>query len=145
MNTQSINKQLKRIKCFKGTFPKNRIPKKNYKKFPISFIINTDPDYLPGQHWVALFLENNKAEYMDSFGFKPICCEIQNYLKKYKIKMIKYNTYPLQSISSSTCGAYCILYIKMRCNSFSFKDFLKIFSKNNTRYNDLIATKILKS
>ena len=145
MNSSTINKQFKGIKCFKGTFPKDRIPKKIYKKFPISFIFNTDPHNLPGQHWVALFIDKNRAEYLDSFGLRPICCEIQNYLKKYKIKKIKYNSYPLQSISSSTCGAYCILFIKMRCNSFSFKEFLCIFSKKNTKYNDLLALKILKS
>ncbi len=145
MNTLTINKQFKGIECFKGTYPNDKIPRKIYKKFPVAFIINTDPHNLPGQHWVALFIDKNKAEYMDSFGFRPICCEIQKYLKKYKIKKIKYNNYPLQSISASTCGAYCILFIKMRCYSFSFKDFLKIFSQENTKDNDLIASKILKS
>lgn len=142
MNTIEINKQMQFEKYFKGTFPKNLLPIKKYKK-PICFIINTDPSHKRGQHWVALYIDDNEAEYLDSYGIKTICCEIQKLLRKNKIKQLKYNKYHLQSITSDVCGAYCILYLKMRCNSFSFKNFLKLFSSNHTK-NDLIVKNIIQ-
>ena len=70
MNILEINNEMK-IDCFKGTFSCDAIPKIKYKQ-PIAIIINTDPSYKPGEHWVALFINNNIAEYFDSFGGKPI-------------------------------------------------------------------------
>ena len=34
------------------------------------FIINTDPSYLPGKHWVAVYVDH-MCEYFDSLGKFP--------------------------------------------------------------------------
>ena len=131
------------LDCYLGTFSRDSIPNKVYTQRPLGMIINTDPLDKPGQHWVALYInENNYAEYFDSFGTKPICCEIQQFLKMNRVKLVSYNKHELQSIFSSNCGAFCILYLKLRCNKFSFKEFVRVFTKNSI-LNDAIVVKVL--
>ena len=38
-------------------------------KYPKSFVVNTDPMELPGNHWIAIhFHEHMKGEFNDSYG-----------------------------------------------------------------------------
>ena len=143
MNTLEIASRLTHLKCFKGVYPKDLLPQKVYKERPIAFVINTDKSDKPGEHWVALVIDkNNIAEYFDSFGFSPICCEIRSLLFKNKISSITYNKYQIQSYLSLTCGVYCILYIEMRCNNSSFRQFINLFSDNHLM-NDYLVTKLI--
>jgi hypothetical protein len=143
METKDINKELKDYKCYIGTFARDLLPKKSIIERPIALIINTDKSNKPGQHWMALFIDkNNNAEYLDSYGFSPIHNEIINFLAISKVKTIQYNSQQLQSVITSTCGAYCVLFIKMRCNDLNYCKFLKLFTKNKL-FNDLIVTKLI--
>ena len=145
MNNFEIDNEMNNLDCYLGTFARDDIPNILIKKRPLGLIINTDPSNKPGTHWVALFInQNNCAEYFDSFGERPICCEIQNFLKINKIKCLKYNKYKIQSIFSSNCGAFCILYLKTRCNKFSFNEFIKLFTANKI-YNDAIVERIIEN
>jgi len=137
MDTIQINKHLVGLKCFKGTFPYDKLPNIKYTERPLGIILNTDPANKPGEHWVALFIStDNKAEYFDSFGRKPI--NINKFLKINNISELIYNKQMVQCIFSSNCGLYCILYLKTRCNGISFKDFLSIYS-NDRCLNDLLT------
>ena len=143
MNTFEINNEMNKLKCFKGTFAKDLLPYKKYSERPIGFIINTDNSNMPGEHWVALFIdEQNNAEYFDSFGRQPICCEIYKLLKKNNVKTILYNKHQIQSYFSINCGVYCILYLKMRCNNFLLNEFINLFS-DNLLINDETVLEIL--
>jgi len=142
MNTNDINNVIGDLDCFMGTYAKDQLPIKTFIKRPLGFIINTDPSYKSGEHWVALFITDmNKAEYFDSFGQDPICCEILELLKFNNISEIIYNHKRIQSIFSISCGAFCILYLKMRCNKYSFHEFLKLFS-SNTLNNEILIRNI---
>ena len=141
MNSLEIQNEMKNYKCFKGVYPRDLLPLRHISERPIAMILNTDNSSKPGEHWVALFIEdNNQAEYFDSFGFKPLCCEIKEFLKINKIHSLKYNKSRIQSVFSDKCGAFCILYLKLRCKHFSFEEFLKLFS-NNYLANDLVVSK----
>jgi hypothetical protein len=48
MNTLEINKYLRNFSQFKGTYPKDLLPK--IYELPIGIVINTDPSYEPGEH-----------------------------------------------------------------------------------------------
>ena len=52
---------------FVGVFPRDILPQ------PIdgAYVINTDPHYKPGQHWVAMYLNGGRGEYYDSLGLPP--------------------------------------------------------------------------
>jgi hypothetical protein len=140
MNTVQINFLLSNYDCFIGTFPRDLLPKNKITKRPCALVINTDDSLNPGQHWVALFLrKNGTAEYFDSFGFSIMHKDIINFLRKNNIDNIIYNPKQLQSVSMSTCGAYCVLFVKYLCSDFTFCDFIKYFS-NNKINNDIKAT-----
>ena len=87
-----------------------------------------------------LYYDNLNNLYYDSFGF-PAPKEIE-------IKLIPYiyNDRNIQNINTSSCGFYCIDFIKFL---YKFKDkekaynlFLDLF-KNNTSKNELILYDIL--
>jgi len=73
MNTLEINNSLKKFKTFLGAFPKDKLPK---TRKPCGLIINTDSSNNPGEHWVAIYTDNNCSEYFDSFGLPPLQEEI---------------------------------------------------------------------
>jgi hypothetical protein len=136
MNKFQINTLLSDYKCFIGTFARDLLPTKPIKELPCSLIINTDKSDKPGEHWIALYLDkNNCCEYFDSFGLPPSHIEIISFLKKNKIKKIIYNDNQIQSITSQTCGAYCVLFVKFKCFNLKFCDLLNMFNKN-TNQND---------
>ena len=37
-----------------------------------AYVVNTDPHYKPGQHWVAMYLKGGQGEYYDSMGLPPM-------------------------------------------------------------------------
>src|SRR6266571_4560668 len=105
MNTLEINDILSNLGCFYGVYPKDLLPKSLFKKRPLAFVINTDNADEPGEHWVALYIdENNIAEYLDSFGFPPFK-KIYEFLEIQNVENLIYNNYQLQSNFSSVCGA----------------------------------------
>jgi len=135
MNSLQINSLLSEFKCFIGTYPLDLLPEKQLKQRPCALIVNTDKSTKPGEHWVAIFLsDNGSAEYFDSFGLMPIHNEILMFLRKNKIKNLIYNSNQIQSITSNTCGAYCVLFVKFKCLKLKFCDLINCFSNN--KYNN---------
>lgn len=138
-----IDKELENFKCFKGTYAKNNLPLKKIQERPIAFVINTANREEPGEHWVALFISyKNVAEYFDSFGFNPICCRINKFCKLNGIDTLLINKTALQNIFADSCGKYCILFIKMRCDNMSFQKFLNLFSED-TEKNEIIIENLV--
>ena len=131
MDTLMIRKLLKSYKCFKGVYSLDMIPFD--EELPINIIVNTDPSYKPGEHWVCICINRSGiGEYFDSFGLPPLKREIFNFLEK-KCKRWNYNRMSLQNIASQTCGNYCVLYIIYRCQSISKKIFYSNFNENTLR------------
>lgn len=144
MNTQQINKQLRSVKCFEGTYAIDKLPRKKFKFRPLAVIINLDKSYSPGSHWVALYIDvNNIGWFLDSFGRSILNKYIRNFLKNQNVFFIFHNSKSLQGRLSEVCGVYCILFIKMMCSSFHPDQFLKIFSKSKVA-NDRFVIKILQ-
>jgi hypothetical protein len=51
-----------------GVYATNDIPKKKYP-LPYGLIVNTETHYIPGKHWVALYIdERGLLETLDSYG-----------------------------------------------------------------------------
>ena len=72
MNGSQIERYLK-IFCgnvFMGVFPSDKLPR--FIPRPALFVCNTDASHLPGQHWIAIFVDSDgRGEFMDSFGREP--------------------------------------------------------------------------
>ena len=139
MNTLEIFNYLRHYRDFKGVFPLDKIPKINNG----TIIVNSDESTKPGEHWVGLTIKRKGiSDYFDSFGLYPFY-EIEYYLDINSPNGWVYNTINLQSISSTTCGNFCVLYASMRCRGYSCKKILSLFT-NNTETNDEIVKTFVK-
>jgi len=77
-----------------------------------AYVVNTDPDTLPGQHWVVLYYTRTTIHYFDSFGMEPTEI-IQENLEKTKAlrgKCLRVHRRRIQGYRNF-CGLYCIYYI----------------------------------
>lgn len=99
-----------------------------------TIIVNTDPSYLPGGHWISLFLGDK-----DIFVYDPLCLYIyiSEYLKKFFIRMNKvlhFNTIQIQRLDSVMCGYHALVFCFVMKNGGSelkFKSFLQTFASHN--------------
>ena len=149
MNTLSIDEAISLDECvvkyYGGTLPSDLLPSE-IKSFPICFIVNTAPRDDCGEHWVSLFLyKAGDLEIFCSFGSGPfvlsISPHIKLFLEKFGFNKIVYNANAIQNVSSSYCGLYAIIYLKIRCRNYSFNDFLSCFVKS-TVLNDAMIESI---
>lgn len=93
-----------------------------------------------GTHWTTFYFDGNKNIYYDSFGF-PAPEETEERIEPYI-----FNNRDIQNINSSSCGYYCIAFIKF-LNGLSnkekgFETFLKLFS-DVTYKNERVLDSIL--
>ena len=135
-----LKKDVVAKKYFIGVLARDKLPKK--VDWPSSLILNTDTSNKPGEHWLALYYdENGNCEFFDSFGFHPDFYNLTNYLKLTSKSFI-YNKKTLQGIFSKYCGHYCILFLLIRSRNFSLNYFLKFFETNTEKNDELIKTLI---
>lgn len=140
MNNHEIDALLKDYKdCYVGCFARDQLPKQPIEHRPFACVVNTDFAANGGLHWVALFVtKDNTAEYFDSFGQRVNLPEIVAFLENNNVRNCVQNTKQIQNAMSSTCGIYCVLFIKLRCRGLEFLEFAKYFSENTIR-NDIKA------
>lgn len=127
---------------FIGAVPSDyhKIIKLNYirlkKKNTLGIIFNTDPHDKPGQHWVAIFIDNiNKIiEYFDSFGNKPNK-NITSFIKNFKDYEFNINSKILQMEDSSECGVFSLNFIIEKLKGRTFLDII------NSGINDKMMRK----
>jgi len=43
----------------------------NLSDDPHLLVCNTDPSYKPGSHWIAIYIEDGRGKFFDSFGHRP--------------------------------------------------------------------------
>lgn len=93
-------------------------------------IVNTDPSYEPGTHWVAFFLDSsvepNVLEFFDSYGLPPTAYDLK--LPSFTHSLLLVNQSTLQSYSSSVCGHYCLLYLYLRTLAFTQHSYFSNYS-----------------
>jgi len=123
-----------------GVFAMDKLPmEKNSKK---CFIVNTDPSFLPGKHWIAVFIPSNSLpEFFDSLGRSPshYSEKILNFLLNKNSEGFVYNCKRLQGPQTSTCGLFCLYFLYFRIRGYSFVDILERFGLN-LNHNEYIVT-----
>ncbi len=127
---------------FNGIYSKDSLPNKLMNGF---YIINLqDSDDGNGTHWTTLNkINDGYSIYYDSFGFVPPK-DVEDKLHKYD-----YNDKQIQNINSTSCGFYCIAFIKFMYSHSNnpqkaFQTFISLF-KNETIDNENILYDILYS
>ena len=131
-----IENYLKDQKGFLGCFACNDLPPFP-KKFPVSMIINTQRKSQPGEHWLALVLTKSKCLYFDSFGVGITEETIVSYLQQ-KYEKVTVNNECIQHFNSTSCGLFCIAFIKHVKSKPSFETFISKFNLFDLLQNDNI-------
>ena len=139
MNTKEIFDKLHK-RCgneFLGVFACDRLPARLPMKRPLLAICNTDPHYKEGQHWVAVYVdENSHGEYFDSFGREPPRI-FKIFLNNNCVEWTS-NTVRLQSVISSFCGHYCVFYCLLKHSRHDLPSILNYFT-DDTALNDAMV------
>lgn len=113
---------------------------------PASLIVNLDPHYLPGSHWVAIFIPRyGHAAYFDSLGMYPMIDDIIFFLDTNSRDGWCFNPYMYQDLRSVYCGYYAMAFIKLAHRDFDLTDFDECFIRGNGPYNDYVLLKYLKA
>ena len=138
MNSSQIDRALK-DKCrgqFLGVYSVNNLPKTLPTRRPLMLVCNTHPDYRPGEHWIAMYIDDDDGYYFDSFGQKP--------KREFELFMNKHCTFwncsdrQLQSLVSYFCGQYCVFYCMYRSIGLDSNAIYGLFT-NDTGLNDWLV------
>lgn len=93
-----------------------------YVSYPSFYIFNI------GRHWVTVVVNSCRhGEYFDSFGLPPpqrIHLLLDNICTSWE-----YNQVRVQSMYSTYCGHYCLLFLKHRLYNFDSSDFINMFNQ----------------
>ena len=120
--------------CFIGCFPRDNLPV--IKTFPACLVVNTDPSYKEGEHWLGMYFDRYKTCYFfDSYGNMPEYFGLLEYIDRFSSNM-EYNKYKIQGFFSNTCGHYTVFFILMITRGFSIKDIIECFNLKNFDLND---------
>ena len=122
---------------FNGVFSKDNLPntiKNGAKRGERAYVINLDEHRDIGTHWVAMYVNNNKVTYFDSFRDEHIPKEIMKFIGSNK-KIIT-NIYRIQAYDSIRCGYICIGFINFMFNGNSLTDYTSLFAPNDFKKND---------
>jgi len=97
---------------FIGVFPVDQLPK-HIGEPPKSLIVNTDPQNLPGRHWIAVSYEQGATYAFDPVGFyypQPL----MDHLHSDPNRRVIYNYVTYQRPWERNCGEYCVSFLKSR-------------------------------
>ena len=132
MNTLEISRVLKENvhtkHRFLGVFSCDTIPKHPIKD--TCFVSNTDPQHLPGQHWVAFYVASTgEVYYFDSFGLPPLSAEFLAFVERSAPFKWQRNRVQLQDTSADTCGPHCVHFLIEACRTRNPKKCVMRMSK----------------
>ena len=117
----------------------DRLAKTPSKKIVQGYIVNTDPHDQRGQHWLAVWTDQNVCEVLDSYALQLEKYQQATPLREWIVRHWKYvvtNGKSLQAINSKSCGDYALLYLKAKARGRTLQDFLNDFSDYDYVSND---------
>ena len=123
-----------KIKNYHGCYIDDRLPKKLLNGY---YVIN-----LNGQsHWTCLLKDGKDYYYFDSFGFVA-SQEVEDQIGEYI-----HSDQDIQHINSTSCGWFCLVWMKMmqqrKDKKTAYSTFLNLFSKKS-KDNEKILHELLK-
>lgn len=115
---------------FGGVFASDVLPQ--FKNNFNSFIINLDPQSLPGSHWVAVFFDGETASYFDSYGRTPPT-DILNFIRR-NSSLLTHNKYCYQDYFTLTCGYFCLYFLFKKSRKLNLTELSKVDKTKNERF-----------
>ena len=129
---------------FRGVFPCDLLPHFVNQGIPHAFIINLDTHKEPGSHWVALYISSGgHAVYFDSFGAPPFKLINSFILRNSRTQV--FNSMVIQSLTTQTCGLYCIYFIQRMCRGAKLNELHQHFDPRFPQRNDRIIHQLVRS
>ena len=136
LSTIDIENYLRRYSEFKGVFANDQLPFALWEK-PFGIVINLDPSWKYGSHWVAVFAPTyGPGLYFDTFGTEPQN-SILSFIERNCKNGYKFNHSIYQGDLSIKCGHYCILFLESCFTKINFP-----LIKCNTKLNEFIINNI---
>lgn len=137
MYSTEISKCLSKLNVpYNGVYPRDLLPRSIHT--PLAFVVNTDPHTRPGTHWTAIYInENKEADFFDSYGRSPNS-DSKVFIQR-NSRISRFSNVSLQSLTSTVCGQYCVIFLLFRSRGISMDQFLKIFT-NSTVLNDRLVS-----
>ena len=100
------------LRAFQGIHPVDKLPPAVHH-YPCLIIVNTQAHNTPGEHWIAVFIgENRQGEIFDSLALVPATSLnrwLNNFACSHRRNVLQYQ-HPL----SSRCGAFVLFYVLNR-------------------------------
>lgn len=127
------NASVETLQAFHGVFSMDKLPFA-VPKYPFFMIVNTQSHNLPGEHWIAIFIdENKKGEIFDSLA-RPTAQPLIRWMNQFTRSFTK-NHLRYQHVLSSMCGAFVIFYIlhRFRDSNCMTKHFTSSLVENDSR------------
>ena len=131
LKTSHLRAALSRHPCIKAmaiveVCASNELPlvELDHKKASI-FIVNTDPNYKLGSHWIAIFIQKNElCSFFDPLGKPPSSYgkHIIHFLQLNSSVGYSINKTVFQNETSTACGFYSCLYLFKRMEGVSDSD-----------------------
>ena len=107
---------------FNGVYSRDNLPDKIKDG---AYVKNLDEYSDIGTHWVALYVNNKTATYLNSFGIEQIPIEIKKFISN---KNVIANIYRVQNYDSIMCGYFCIGFINYMFDGKRLTDYTNLFS-----------------
>ena len=122
-----IEGRMKRTPGWLGVFSRDTLPDLSRQATPWSLVLNLQTSEEPGSHWVALHRSRGGeyAEYFDSFGAPPPTEVLR---AKGRLPMM-YSAAQLQDVRSSSCGWFCMDYLRARARGVPMLSYLYRFNQ----------------
>lgn len=141
MDEDEISSAMEAYPLFRGVYARDEIP--HDLKRPGGIIVNTDPRSNPGSHWIAIYLDNhNTGELFDSLASEDVLSTFKDWMERNTTSYL-FPLIPLQSSISKLCGVYCITFLAMRFENWSFSNIINCFAQNPLN-NDIFLYNIMK-
>lgn len=142
MDEQEIKCAMEAYPQFLGVYARDEIPIK--VSGPTGLIVNTDNRSNPGAHWVAIYVNiKGEGELFDSLASQDVLTSFKEWMETNTTSFL-FPLIPIQSSISKLCGVYCIAFLALRFENWSFSNIINCFAHNPLK-NDLFLFNILKN
>ena len=142
MEENELNRQLRNVQNHLGSYAVDELHEIKVSNYPSFIIVNLDERNGIGTHWLALAIYQNELFICDSLGGltpdKKIPQQLIDFLHIFASHRKLFITKQLQHLSASTCGLYCLTFIKQMEKYNCLGEFLRLFT-TNLRQNDSLV------
>ena len=151
MNTLELTDIMDKVAInthFLGVLACDQLPTNIIRKLPTMVIINTHTSDLPGEHWLAVYINEDRVGcFFDSFGNGPDYGRFPKMISdfiKTSCRTQRYSTRQVQDFTSTTCGQHCVFFLHRMVNGSSYEDVMSRYSFDLIKNDNMVSTFVKK-